>query len=33
LDPRSINFQAEVFKNSGYFQPASVVNYPGGEVK
>lgn len=32
LEYRSINFEAEVLKNSGYFQTASVVNYPGPEV-
>jgi len=32
LEYRSINFEAEVLKNTGYFQTASVVNYPGPEV-
>jgi UDP-galactopyranose mutase len=33
LEYRSINFEAEVIENDGYFQPNSVVNYPGGDVK
>lgn len=32
LEYRSINFEAEIKKNSGYFQTHSVVNYPGPEV-
>ena len=32
LEYRSINFKAEVMKNVGYFQPNSVVNYPGRDV-
>jgi len=32
LEYRSINFEADILPNSGYFQTASVVNYPGGEV-
>ena len=32
LEYRSINFEAELLKNSGYYQTHSVVNYPGPEV-
>lgn len=32
LEYRSINFEAEILKNDGYFQTKSVVNYPGPEV-
>jgi UDP-galactopyranose mutase len=32
LEYRSIDFRAEVIQNDGYFQPNSVVNYPGGDV-
>mmetsp|Transcript_21504 Transcript_21504/g.31998 ORF Transcript_21504/g.31998 Transcript_21504/m.31998 type:complete len:431 (+) Transcript_21504:61-1353(+) len=32
LEYRSINFHIERFKNYGYYQPNSVVNYPGKEV-
>lgn len=32
LEYRSINFEADISKNSGYFQTHSVVNYPGPEV-
>mmetsp|Transcript_17058 Transcript_17058/g.34144 ORF Transcript_17058/g.34144 Transcript_17058/m.34144 type:complete len:513 (-) Transcript_17058:569-2107(-) len=32
LEYRSINFEAEILKNDGYFQTHSVVNYPGPEV-
>ena len=32
LEYRSINFEADIHKNSGYFQTHSVVNYPGPEV-
>lgn len=32
LEYRSINFEIKRMMNSGYFQPNSVVNYPGKEV-
>ena len=32
LEYRSINFEADILKNDGYFQTHSVVNYPGPEV-
>ena len=32
LEYRSINFEADLVHNSGYFQTKSVVNYPGPEV-
>jgi len=32
LEYRSINFEADISKNAGYFQTHSVVNYPGPEV-
>lgn len=32
LEYRSINFKIERFKNMGYYQTNSVVNYPGPEV-
>lgn len=33
LEYRSINFEADILPMDGYFQPNSVVNYPGGDVK
>ena len=32
LEYRSINFYQEIIRNCEYYQPNSVVNYPGGEV-
>ena len=32
LEYRSINFKIERYKNMGYYQTNSVVNYPGPEV-
>jgi len=32
LEYRSINFEADILPNEGYFQTSSVVNYPGGDV-
>jgi UDP-galactopyranose mutase len=32
LEYRSINFVQEIFKDTPYFQPNSVVNYPGKDV-